>query len=108
MPLIPIDDFVYRDPTVRAGVTLAKTEEVRTMCLADFDFRAKSERPGEAAPIRLTEGYYADRYPGLPDNAAFALAKAGEGMKAKQIRSEWKKAQKKLCISKGVKLMSFD
>ena len=108
MPLIKIDELVYRDPTVRAGVTLAKTEEVRTMTLADFDFRAASERPGEAAPIRLTEGYYSTRYPGLPDNAAFALAKVGEGMKAKQIRSEWKKAQKKLTISKGVKLMSFD
>ena len=111
MPSIPIDDLVYRDPTVRAGVTLAKAEDAsdkRVMSLADFDFRAASERPGEAAPIRLTERYYADRYPGLPDNAAFALVKAGEGMKSKQIRSEWKKTQKKLSISKGVKLISFD
>ena len=111
MPSIPIDDLVYRDPTVRAGVTLAKAEDVadkRVMSLADFDFRVPSDRPGEAAPIRLTEGYYADRYPGLPDNAAFALTRAGEAMMAKQIRSEWKKAQKKLSISKGVKLISFD
>ena len=67
MPSIPIDDLVYRDPTVRAGVTLAKAEDVsdkRVMSLADFDFRVPSDRPGEAAPIRLTEGYICGPLPG--------------------------------------------
>ena len=111
MPNISIADLVYKDPTVRAGVTLVKEldSDIRPMSLADFDFRAYSVRPGEAAPVRLDENFYSERYPGLPDNAAFALAKASQGMKAKQIRSELKKAQKKVvAISKGHKIVAFD
>ena len=110
MPDIPIADLVFKDPTVRAGVKIKSAEDLERhqMPVSDFDFRVASERPGESKPVRLDERFYSSKYPGLPEGAAFALVKASQGMKAKQIRSEWKKAQKKLSISSGHKIVSFE
>ena len=107
---IPIADLVFKGPTVRAGVTLTKDSDIGTtaMSLADFDFRVPSAQPGESHPLVLDESFYAERFPGLPDNAGFALAKAGQGMKAKQIRSEFKKYKKRMVVSSGHKIVSFD
>ena len=106
MQSIPIEELLFKDPVVK-GVD-PKLMSLRKMHVSDFDFRAASERPGESREIKLDETFYGERYPGLPQGASFALARAGEGMKAKQIRSEWKKAQKKLAISSGHKILSFD
>ena len=108
--MIAVADLIYKEPTVRAGVVLktASDLETRAMPLSDFDYRLPSAKPGESKPIVLDEAFYSQRYPGLPDNAAFALARASLGMKAKQIRSEWKKAQKRMVITRGPKIVSFD
>ena len=107
---IPIGDLIFKDPTVRPGVVLKSSSDLenRPLSLADFDYRVASEGAGESKPIVLDEAFYSQRYPGLPDNAAFALTRAGLGMKAKQIRSEWKKAQKRVVISHGPKIVSFN
>jgi len=106
MPTIPLEELVYRDPIVKGAS--AELIGQKSMSLTDFDFRVASERPGESREIRLDEAFYGERFDGLPPGAAFALARASEGMKAKQIRSQWKKSQKKMSITRGIKLISFD
>ena len=103
MPTIGINEFVYRDKPLKQGVTLSidkPTEEVRMMSLADFDFTWPK-------PVPLNEAFYRERYPGLPDNAYFALAMTSAGMKPKQIRSEYKKRNKKLSFVRSQKLLLF-
>ena len=110
MPLIDLDDLVFKDPTFHDGVVLKKCEDLekKAFSFSDFDFRVPSKAPGESHPIVLNEAFYAEKYPGLPKNAAFALCLAGRGMKTKQIRSEWKKAQKRMIVTHGIKLITFD
>ena len=103
MPTIGINEFVYRDKPLKEGVTLSidkPVDEVRMMSLADFDFK-------EPKPVPLDEAFYRERYPGLPENAYFALAMTSAGMKPKQIRSEYKKRNKKLSFSRAQKILVF-
>ena len=103
MPAIALSEFVYDAKPLKEGVTLSidkPTDEVRMMSLADFDF-------GEPKPVPLDEAFYRERYPGLPDNAYFALAMTSAGMKPKQIRSEYKKRNKKLSFSRAQKILVF-
>ena len=106
MPTIGINEFVYRDKPLKEGVKLVAdksnhtVDEMRMMSLADFDFK-------EPKPIPLDEAFYRERYPGLPENAYFALAMTSTGMKPKQIRSEYKKRNKKLSFSRAQKILVF-
>ena len=101
MPSIDINEFVYPKLQFK-GVKLIREDQLdmKVMSLSDFDF-------SEPKPVPLDETYYKDRFPGFPDNAYFALARCSEGMKSKQIRSEWKKRNKKLNIIKAQKLLEF-
>ena len=101
MPAIDINEFVY-DAKPLKGVTLVDDvqSEMKMMSLSDFDF-------SEPKPVPLDEAYYKERFPGLPDNSYFALAKCSEGMKSKQIRSEWKKHNKKFAVVRSQKLLLF-
>ena len=106
MKSIPLEELVYRDGVVKG----APPEKIGLSAFpaSDFDYRVGSEQPGASKEIRLDEAFYGESFQGLPPGAAFALARASEGMKAKQIRSQWKKAQKKMTITRGIKLISFD
>ena len=104
MPAIALSEFVYDAKPLKEGVTLSidkPADEVRMMKLGDFDFTPPK-------PVPLDEAYYRDRFPGLPENAYFALALTSAGMKAKQIRSEYKKRCKKMAIVRSNKLVCFE
>ena len=103
MPAIEINELVYNDKPLKEGFKLTAdkpVEEVRMMSLDDFDFTWPK-------PVPLDEAFYRQRYPGLPDNAYFALAMTSAGMKPKQIRSEYMKRNKKLSFVRSQKILLF-
>jgi len=103
MPSLSLTEFVYPKKEEVKGVVLKSGEQLewKSMPITDFDF-------SEPKPIEFNEEFYRERFPNLPNNAYFVLAMTSKGLKPKQIRSLWKKEQKKMKIEKGHKLVAFE
>ena len=85
MPYLPISDFVY-SKKIHEGVKSIEMDKVMIL-MKDLDF-------SEPKPVQLNEEFYHTNFPGLPDQAYFALALTTQGKKSKEIRSLWKKDRK--------------
>ena len=98
MTIYPLTDFLF--PKVERKLKNPDQIDEGFIPLSEFDFRKKT--------IVRDEAFFNDLYPDLPKGAAFALAKVELGMKAKQIRSEYKKYIKKLAFIKQPIILTFD
>lgn len=85
--IIPVSDLVFKESE-------SKPKNMVILTKADMMY-------GEAAwskPLVLDCDFYKSKFPLLGDMEVFVLAAHSAGLKAKQIRSEWKKHVKKFVV----------